>query len=185
MTKNIKLLEQRIVNQYFKIFYLNENRLQIIGKQEFFIQHSKYGVGNQVPEVVQNQLLENSKQQLISNSNPKKPQAGDISSSMSKGNTSTKSQPSQKKGGKTAERVEADKQLLEYLKETGYSDFKFEIRYIKREDLRPITHIQNRQPMVQKNLLHDDLSDKSSGGEEYDVFDEENLVRQELYHLKN
>lgn len=37
MTKNIKLLEQHLINEHFKVFRLNECRLQLIGKQEFFL----------------------------------------------------------------------------------------------------------------------------------------------------
>lgn len=67
----------------------------------------------------------------------------------------------------------AQQDLVKTLMEAGLTDFNFEIKYIKREDVRPVTHLQNRPPMIQKMLHPDELSERSSN-EEYDVFEDEN-----------
>jgi len=44
---------------------------------------------------------------------------------------------------------------------------------MKREDYRPITHIKNRPPMMQKSMHFDDISEENNNSdEEYDVLDE-------------
>ena len=59
--------------------------------------------------------------------------------------------------------------LSEYEQETGYTDFNFELRLLHREEVRPITHLKNRPPMLQKSLAVDELDSKSSKSEDYDV----------------
>lgn len=58
MTKNIKLMEQQVIRDHFRVFSLNEYRLLLIGTTEFF-QYQNSSLG---PEVVSNKMLVNSKQ---------------------------------------------------------------------------------------------------------------------------
>ena len=58
------------------------------------------------------------------------------------------------------------------------------MKFIKREDFRPATHLKDRPPMIQKNIIADEMDDKSSN-EEYDVYDEDSNARQELYHISH
>lgn len=70
------------------------------------------------------------------------------------------------------------------LQMNGYSDFAFEVKFIKREDFRPLTHLKTRPPMIQKNLINDELSERSFASvEEYEVREEHSDTRQELYHV--
>lgn len=168
MTKNIKLMEQRVIREHFRVFSLNEYRLLLIGTTEFF-QYQSSMLG---PEVVSNKMLVNSKQQLISaNPQSRQPVRQSKSSSLSMASSSSLV-------------ASAQQDLAKCLMEAGLTDFNFEIKYIKREDVRPVTHLQNRPPMIQKMLHPDELSERSSN-EEYDVFEDENNQRQELYHIDN
>ena len=118
MTKNIKKLEQKCLNQNFDSFKMNWMRLLVYAKnldQNYF------------PEVVKNTAFGASKQQLI-----------------------------QKNEQKDAE----------------YSDFNKDIKFLKREEMRPVVHLTNHPPMSQKSMTADDL-EGSSGTDEYDVYEED------------
>ena len=59
------------------------------------------------------------------------------------------------------------------------------MKFIKREDFRPVTHLKDRPPMIQKSIAADEMDDKSSKSEEYDVYEEDNNARQQLYHINH
>ena len=65
----------------------------------------------------------------------------------------------------------------------GYSDFNQDIKFLKREEMRPVVHLTNRPPMSQKSMTNDDL-EGSSGTDEYDVYEEDvEDSRPSLFHI--
>ena len=49
--------------------------------------------------------------------------------------------------------------LLDYHLEHGYHSFTRHFRSVKRENMRPVTHLQNQAPITQKSMTVGDMAD--------------------------
>ena len=57
--------------------------------------------------------------------------------------------------------------LIDFYLENNYFNFNYLYRCVKRELLRPITHLSDQVPILQKSLLIDELADFDN--DDYDI----------------
>ena len=138
MTKNIKLIEQQSLAEEFSVFKLNDARLLVTSAKEQQILKMQQTNSQNTP--AQTDLFKDSRMQPI--------------------NAEDKEESTQ---GQTDSR---NTSLIDYHLDHGYQNFTYQLRGITREYLRPLTHIQNQPPMIQKSLQVDEMADLDTDHQE-------------------